>query len=269
MTLVVTSVSKNGVTVVGDKAASWPHGQQTASSPSATKVFVSEAARISVALWGSARWPGGGYESWVASYVQGLDRGHDLGRAAQDFASQANLRLAGGDSDEDRRGAHFAGFVGETPHLYHVHTGVEGEPQHELRVFRDYPDVHCGSVEEYRQVLASGGIIMLRNGRYDLHELVGGARLQAIQRDFEKQYGSQLPAPSLEGELLLSAALVRFAAGLVIAAGAVPTVSEQVDGFAFSASGRFLSLSSFPEVRIGDRLSLRDVRGADTHSLSN
>lgn len=41
----------------------------------------------------------------------------------------------------------------------------------------------------------------------------------------------------LEAELLFNAALVRFAAGLQLAAGRVPTVTENVDGFAFSRVG--------------------------------
>jgi hypothetical protein len=46
-----------------------------------------------------------------------------------------------------------------------------------------------------------------------------------------------IPAPSINGQLALDRALVRFAANLMAAAGRPPSVSEDVDCIAFDASG--------------------------------
>src|SRR5688572_28729252 len=140
MTLVVTTVSKNGITVVGDKAATWPHGDGIATNVNERKIFLSRVARISVAIWGSTRWPGGKYSEWVGEFVETITREEPLSVTAERFCSDANSRLHEGFGDHDRRGAHFAGFVGGVPHIYHVHTGKEDKPQHELTLFRDYPD---------------------------------------------------------------------------------------------------------------------------------
>jgi hypothetical protein len=251
MTLVVTTVSKYGITVVGDKAASWVYGQGIATNAQERKVFVSTTARISVALWGSAGWPGGGWSQWVLQFVNSVTAEESLDVVAERFCTEVNAQLNRLDIEPGRRGAHFAGFVKGIPHLYHVHTGGEGETQHGLRVFRDFPEIHVGGEKEYRDALGAGHIFMLRNGLYGLHTLMGGERLDELRRDFQSQYGKPLPAPNLEGQLWFSASLVRLAAGLILAADAAATVSEDLDGFAFDETGGVLDLRIDRTLTIG------------------
>ncbi len=268
MTLVVTSVSSRGITVVGDKAATWEHGGQIATSASESKVFVSRAARIAVALWGSTRWPGGQFSRWISSFVDGMEVGAELEATAERLAAMMRKNLADAGIAPDRRGIHIAGFVEGVPHLYHIHSGVENQAQHPPALFRDYPDIHCASADEYAAALERGEIFMLRNGRYDLHALVGGPRLNELRDDFRRKYGVPLPELSVTAELRFSAGLVRFAASILSAAGAAPTVSEALDGFAFGRDGEIVSLNTAEPVQLGDRLLLLDAETAATHSLS-
>lgn len=186
MTLVVTSVSLRGITVVTDKAASWPHGDQTAANSAESKSFVSHDARIAVAIWGSTRWPGGGYSKWVRAFVAGLEPGADLHDAATRFANEVNETLHPANWSDDRRGAHFVGYVHDLPHLYHVHTGPAEGPQGPLSVHREYPELLKGDERAYRRALKRGEIFLLRNGRYDLHAIVGGRSLNRLHQDFLK-----------------------------------------------------------------------------------
>src|SRR5689334_20612944 len=150
MTLVVTSVSALGVSVVGDKAASFPVGAETFATPTATKVYYSAPLNMSFAIWGSAASPGVSYEQWFADLVlNGLPSDAGLDVVSQTIAREINSLLAPLKTSwaELRRGIHVGGYESGVPCIYHVHTGAPSASQHELRVFRDFPDIHGGGLD--------------------------------------------------------------------------------------------------------------------------
>lgn len=258
MTLVVTTVSRWGITVVGDRAetneALGP--EKVFATPEARKVFFAKRLRVSLAFWGNAQWPGGDYDEWILNgLMPELERTASLRDIAQHVCDRVNdgMLELGGNFEKLRRGVHVAGFIDGLPHLYHCHMGEHPpKPQSAMQVHKDYPDIHGGGLEAYRARIKNGLPGQLRNGRHDLFNFIGES-LEGLRESFEQLYKTPLPEPSLQGQLYFDIALVRFAAGLMRAAGKVPTVSDAVDWYAFDSAGEFSSSDNEPLI-IGKKL---------------
>jgi hypothetical protein len=231
MTLVVTTATARGITVVGDKAESQGLGDEKLVIPNSTKIFYSPAANISFAVWGNAEWPNdiGPYTDWFKkSIVDTLPKGTKLEEAGGIICDRVNPileQMGGGDYSSLRRGIHLAGYVDFVPRVYHVHTGDHPlpAPQHELRLHRDYPDIHVKAdtdeerMRVYRYALRHGPLPQLRNGRHDVMGVVLTS-IDNVVRTFERVYHVTVPAPTLAAQLAYDAAIVTFSAGLMIAA---------------------------------------------------
>jgi hypothetical protein len=214
---------------------------------------------MSFGIWGDASTPGEPYYKWFGDLVASLPAGLGLQDVAEEIAQQVNALIGsmGLRWSILRRGIHVAGFEDDLPCIFHVHTGAADEEQHELRVFRDYPDIHGGGRADYARTLQAGGWFQLRNGRHDLLNTIG-AHLEEIRREFKKVYGKSVPGPDLAAQFALDRATVHFCAGLLASAGAAPSVSEELDGYAFGARGLVTML---PDV-------LRSGRGSPLYPIA-
>jgi hypothetical protein len=242
MTLVVTTVSRNGITLVGDRAVSEKRDETVrVIDKEARKVFHSAAANIGFAAWGSVTFPGNSYGQWLSDFVDALPAATSLSDAADLLASELNAQLGPiaerkhGWADL-RRGIHVSGYVADLPCVYHVHTGDPNIANHELRVHYDFPVIHGGGEDEYARRLRAGVRFQLFNG---FHELFGkvGESLAPLRTRLEEEYGVPIPAPSLRGQIEFDRTCLRLVAGLLRAAERVPAVSVELFDLAFDRSG--------------------------------
>jgi hypothetical protein len=236
MTIVVTTASQHGITVVGDKAETLHDGRVF---NTARKVYYAAAANVSLAFWGNARMPGGTLGAWAEQFVArvtAVDSLEDVGtRLARELTS-ALSPPPHGVWHSSRRGVHVAGYSGGVPCIYHVHTGDPNHGEHEPRLYRDFPDLFGGPPDAYLASMTAGGRVQLRNGHYSLYGTVS-EMFGSFASELEEEIGSPVPAPTIQGQLALDRAIVRFAANLLAAANTPQRVSEEVDCVAFTAHG--------------------------------
>jgi hypothetical protein len=241
MTLVVTTASARGITVVGDRAAARRSGGRT-EILSTKKVWFSSNANIALACWGNADLPRNQpLEEWIGAFVDGIQKNAGVETVCERLANQLNPLL---DSLERplsrlRRGIHVSGYENGVPVIFHVHTGDPRAFHHPLRLYRDYPDIHGGGREHYRQFLDSGGFAQLRNGQYELFVTLAQRAFES-QRDLSALLGTPVPADTLRGQATFDEALVRFAHGILKSAELPPTVSSDLDVIAFTADGQVI-----------------------------
>jgi len=239
MTLVVTTATSRGITVVGDRAEREHLGELGIVRPIRTKVFYSESANVSFAIWGDSTWPLrlGDYSGWfLEKVVRAIPEGASLAEIGQVVCDRVNPILVedfGGNFKKHRRGVHVAGYVDGLPHIYHCHMGHDGEAERELSCYHDYPGE--SDLDRYRQRLTEGPPAQLRNGRPDLYGGINQSIDALIKAARER--GIRIPAPTIDAQLAFDSAIVRFASGLMEAAGYAPTVSLEVDVLAFNTKG--------------------------------
>ena len=254
MTLVISTASSHGITVVGDRAISQrvDSGPLAVLATPAEKLFYSDSANLAFACWGSAAFDGESYEQWLRRFVNTIASGTSLAEASDELASQLNSRLNSlaarlhGWADL-HRGIHVSGYVDDLPCIYHVHTGDPNIAHHPLRVYRDFPDIYAEGDENYRRTLASGKYAQIFNGFHELYGTVGG-KVGELRDELQRQFDVIIPAPSLRGQLELSRALVRFAGGLLRAADRAPQVSLEITDVAFTQAGRIMIPDFAPDL---------------------
>lgn len=239
MTIVVTTASRYGITVVGDKAQTSRRGQTREVRNDARKVHYSAVANVSLAFWGDARMPLGSLDSWAATFVETLtaaDSVETTGRRLEAELSSVLEPLPKRGWYDVRRGVHVAGFIDGLPHIYHVHTGDPRQGEHAPSLRQDFPVDHMPSLDDYRQHLADGRCAQLRNGEFALFgNTFDWLREYRIKR--EHIDGLTLPSPDLRVQLAIDAAVVRLTSKILAAKGPTPSVSKEVDCLAFTASG--------------------------------
>lgn len=275
MTLVVTSASAFGITVVCDKAQSrlLGEGRVEVLPQPVRKLYYSAAANISLAFWGRTRMPQGmQLEGWAQRFVQEqLGKPRKLPEVAEELAAQlaaelAPLREECGSWETLHRGVHVAGYDDGDPCIWHVHTGSRETCFHPPRAHADFPEIHGGGREVYRRTLADGKTVQLRNGFHELYSTVSASTL-ALRDQLQQEFQVVIPAPTLRGQLALSRATVRLAADLLTAADVAPQVSVEFDQVAFDANGRMLEEQRAPLIAHPLRPQ-PSLKGAPTSSLS-
>jgi hypothetical protein len=242
MTIVVTTASQCGITVVGDKAQTSGAGENRQVRNDARKVHYSSAANISLAFWGSARMPRGeSLELWARSFVDSLasmDSLYAVGRRLAAEMTSALQLLYSEDVGWEalRRGVHVAGYAHGLPCIYHVHTGNpslwHGPPQ----LFCDFPNGHFKSVSKYRRHLAAHRCAQLRNGKYALFGNTFDL-LQEVRLKHARVAGFAPVTANLGLQLAIDALALQLAAKKDALESATLSVSENVDCVAFTASG--------------------------------
>ena len=239
MTLVVSTASARGISVVTDRAVSRRTGTAL-ELYSAQKGWYSAKANIALAFWGNATLPDGqALERWAERFVNDVTEHDTPASVAGRLASELNpmLERLTAHWSKMRRGVHVSGYEGDLPVIFHVHTGDPRGFHHALEVHRDFPDVHVGSAETYRAHLAGGGFVQLRNGQHELFATVAQLSTE-LQSELSTILRTPVPAQTLRGQALFDEALVRFAAGILKSADQHQVVSDLVDIITFTADGK-------------------------------
>lgn len=239
MTLVVTSASSQGITVVGDRAVT-RRSQSGVEIIESKKVWYACEANVALAFWGNANLPSGeSLEDWAARFVTNITGIDSVSSVSERLVSVLNplLESLGNSWSSLRRGVHVSGYENDVPVIFHVHTGDPKAFHHALEVHRDYPDLHGGGLDSYRQLLADGGLAQLRNGYYELFVTLAQAACDA-RGALSSLLGVPVPAPSLQGQAAFDEALVRLSAGMLKSAQLPQSVGADLDVIAFNAKGR-------------------------------
>ena len=238
MTLVVTTASVLGITVVGDRAVTRRSGDGT-EILEAKKVWYAPQANVALAFWGSAIPPGNeSLEDWARSFVDSIENNESVVSICNRLVSNLNpalesLRKLWSDL---RRGIHVSGYENGLPVIFHVHTGDPLAFHHSLEVHRDFPDIHGGGVDKYRQDLESGKHVQLRNGYYELFATLAAAVFEA-RHELSKLLKRSVPANTLWGQAAFDEALVRLAADILKSAQLPKHVSSELDVVVFNSNG--------------------------------
>jgi len=239
MTLVVTTASVNGITVVGDRAVT-RRSDAGVEIHEAQKVWYAPEANVALAFWGNADLPNGeSLEEWAGRFVSKIEGNDNVATISDRLVNTLNpeLESLGKAWSHLRRGIHVSGYENGLPVIFHVHTGDPRAFHHALEVHRDYPDVHGGGVEPYRQHLQAGGFAQLRNGYYELFATLARTIFES-QKELSSLFGVPVPAPTLHGQAAFDETLVRLAGGLLKSAQLPQRVGIEPDVIAFTPQGR-------------------------------
>ncbi len=235
MTLVVSDISRLGVIMVGDSAVS--RGRESMVS-GAVKVQYSTVANIGVALWGNANVGSSRMDYWISDFIQNFVQPNDtVENVGQKIVEQLNpiLSASGKPWKDLVRGIHLAGYRNGNPCLFHVHTGHDTEPAHELTLYMDYPDGK-GWSEYYFNFLLEFGFIQLRNGYHPLFAPLFEHVLE-YSKQLRANFNISLPQPTLASRLEFYKLLVRFVAGTLVASGERQAVNDIISAVAFNKDG--------------------------------
>jgi hypothetical protein len=236
MTLVVSDVSRFGIVMVGDSAVTAAAGVEDG----AVKIQYAEAANIGFALWGDALVGKTYMDRWLAEFIQNqVPAGETVEDVGQKLVATLNPILAesGCPWSEMVRGIHLAGYRNGLPVLFHVHCGHEGEPPHELRLYRDYPDDQGWSEAQFNEILNKpDDFVHLRNG-YFRHFAPLFSNILTYSVQIKALLNIDFPYRSLEGRLDFYKTLVRFVADVLAASRENPGVNERLSAIAFNEKG--------------------------------
>lgn len=242
MTLVVTSASAQGITIVGDRAVT-RRSQSGTEILESQKVWYAPEANVGLAFWGNADLPGGlSLEDWAGRFVASIPGNDSVSEVCKRLVKDLNPRLdslveSGRRLSDLRRGIHVSGYENDVPVIFHVHTGDPKSFHHPLKVHCDYPDIHGGGLSVYRDLLANGGLAQLRNGYFELFATLARAAFDA-RGELSSLLRVPVPAPTLKGQAAFDEALVRLSAGMLKSAELPQRISEDIDVIAFTAQGR-------------------------------
>lgn len=249
MTLVVSEVSGLGIVMVGDGAVTIrPNTGPDRVVDGAAKVQYARKANIGFAIWGSACVNMSQMDAWLARFIERHDsQSMGLEGMAKSLASALTEDLSKeADSGERlRRGIHIAGYVDGLPHLYHVHTGDEGTPQHFPRVFKDFPYVRQPDLDAYRERLETIGGYHLRNGYYRMF----GTLFDSIYGYTEalKALDFGWPNRSLDDRASLYCLLLRFISDTLEADNRLPSVGGEIQALGFTEAGMMVDKLTEPK----------------------
>lgn len=238
MTLVVTTASARGITVVGDRAVT-RRSDSRIQILEAQKVWYAQEANIALAFWGNTNLPcNQSLEDWARRFVMAIRANDSVAGVCERLVRELNpaLESLGKSWSDLRRGIQVSGFENQLPVIFHVHTGDPKAFHHSLEFHRDYPDIHGGGIDQYRALLESGGLAQLRNGYYELFATLAQAAFNS-RAALASVLGSPVPALSLEGQAAFDEALVSLAAGILKSAQLPQSVGTRLDVIAFTQRG--------------------------------
>lgn len=199
MTLVVSDVSKFGIVMLADSAVTetWsqpidlPSGKQLTDVVriGAQKIVPIEPINAAISIWGFGAIqssPGNNelripVDLFIRDFAELVDAGTSLEEVGNKLADAVNSRIVVG---IERGGFHLAGYANQGgkcfPALYHIHTGHDNEPLHELRLYHDFPfdwyekdGINAGEcVDRWLADLEAGSARMLRNGIFPFYAML-------------------------------------------------------------------------------------------------
>lgn len=239
MTLVVSDISKHGVVMVGDSAVTKKRGGTVVDVVAgAVKVQYCPSANIGISMWGYGQVNGVHLDKWVFDFLQGSVTPTDTVESVGNrLAKQINEKHTptGKPWSELVCGFHLGGYVSGLPHLYHVHCGHQGEPSHELRLYKDFPDGQHWDDAQFRFALENA-FCHLRNG---YHPLFGPLfdNIMKYAQQLKAHLSITFPQDNIEGRLLFYKELVKFVAGVLAASGIHRGVNDTLSAIAFDKNG--------------------------------
>jgi len=244
MTLVVSDITRHGIVMVGDSAVTVMQNDEIVDiREEAAKVQYSPAANVGITMWGNGSIDGTSMDSWIAEFIEAsITPGDDIEDIALRLAEQLNADLSrmGKSWNELRGGLHIAGYKNDLPRLWHIHTGPANEPQHELQLHLDFPELKGLNDIDFRVFLSQDEDTFpkychLRNG-YIPHFAALFDSMMRYSRTLRALY-IRFPQDSLEGRLTFYKLLVQFVAETLVAAGKHPGVNNVLSAIAFNQSG--------------------------------
>jgi len=154
MTLVVGDITRYGIVMVGDSAVTVMRNDEIADvREGAAKVQYSPAVNVGITMWGNGSVDGRSIDSWIAEFIDSsVAPGDDLEIIGKRLAEHLNTDLSrmGKSWNELRCGFHLAGYKNDLPRLWHIHTGSKNEPQYELQLHLDFPELKGLSDTDFR-----------------------------------------------------------------------------------------------------------------------
>jgi hypothetical protein len=91
MTLVVSEITKNGITMVGDSAVSFKHDGSMSYRNGASKIHYNPKVNIGCALWGNAMVGGRQLDMWINDFLDYFDENHDIDDLAQKLSNPLKI----------------------------------------------------------------------------------------------------------------------------------------------------------------------------------
>lgn len=239
MTLVVSEISRHGIIMVGDSAITeYKNGKIVGVQEGAAKVQYSNEANVGIAMWGNFIVGQKRLDSWISEFIGSkIDPKNDMDMIGQEMAQKLNKELSETNMSWCllRRGFHLAGYKDGLPRLWHVHCGHKNEPQHELRLYHDFPEDKGWTDEQLRNQLTYEAY-HLRNGYYPHFAYLFDSIVNNYSKTL-KELCINFPQDSLKGHLDFYKLLVQFVAGTLIAAGEHPTVNNVLSAIVFDQNG--------------------------------
>jgi hypothetical protein len=242
MTLIISEVSNYGIAMVGDSAITYSDIQnRERAKTGASKIQYSDAANIGFGVWGNALICGQQIDQWLHDFIHDhVSEGSRLDDIGDQLAENLRygFRFDGRSWNQLKCGIHLAGYLKGLPRLWHVHMGHADEEPHEPRLYRDFPEGK-GWEDDYLQALFSeGGVASfhLRGGYIPHYALLFDQTAEYSDR-LRSEIGISFPANSLRGHLEFQKVLVKFVAGVLVAAEAHPGVDANLSAVAFDRDG--------------------------------
>lgn len=240
MTLVVSEVSKFGITMVADSAVTI-RDSLTKVVDGALKIQYSHSHNVGFAIWGHATINGEQLDRWLKRFIDtqldDVESLNDIGEKLTDTLVK-ELRRENKPWEELVLGIHITGYISGLPRLWHIHCGNPGEVPSEPRLYKDFPEGRKWSDSEYKERLDSGEGFQFRNGYYEFFSLLF-KNIDPLLKEFRERFSVILPRNSLDGRLSYYRALVRFVADILVAANERPSVNSDLSCLSMTDKGMF------------------------------
>lgn len=126
MTLILTEIGLNGISMAADSAVTFSGGGRTIARPNiAQKLQTIPNLNAGISCWGRGRISGTPTDQWLATFISTNSRRRTLKGFANELARQLNIQLTA--SRTGSVGFHLAGYESYarilTPSFYHIHDG--------------------------------------------------------------------------------------------------------------------------------------------------
>ncbi|WAC08412.1 MAG: hypothetical protein OS130_04250 [Thermodesulfobacteriota bacterium] len=262
MTLVVSDISHLGIIMVGDSAVTYKsNANDLEVSDGAVKIQYAPKVNVGFAFWGDASVNNIRIDNWMINFIKYHIKPNDsLETIGDKLVSQLNPILTSTNKPwkDLVRGIHIAGYRNGLPCLFHIHTGHNDEPAHELKFYRDFPDDQKWSEFQFSYFL-NFGFIHLGNGYHPLFGPLFDYVLK-YSKELRANLNIEFPQKNIIGRLEFYKLLVKFVAGTLIASGIHPGVNDKLSAVVFNENG----------LLIDERLNLKKKnRTIKDHNISN
>jgi len=262
MTLVLSSVSRFGLVMVGDSAITTTHltGTLPSGDPipryarfGAQKVKRVPNRPIGISFWGMGRIGPIPTDIWLDDFfAHQVQPQHTLDDICNTLADQVNTAF-GLSGQDDLGGFHVGSILNNAneqplPVLYHIHRGHAGQPPGRFELHRDYPFDQDFPVEQYRRNLELGIAYSLRNGYHSAFAEVQERVFQSIYA-LVSHHGIQIPyPPGLQSQEKFNRLLVGLMCDLFAMSNRLASVGRPISSLTIDLNGSVSFLSALSDI---------------------